>query len=144
LDDEICVDSNENELYEDSFVDDVEDQLYFESASMNDILSSNQNPHDLSRYQNNIMTYISPSTKRLCDDIIRNSPSRVRHHNAESLRASYKNMISTIDYIISIGEIEEDPQSAIMFDDMEKFFKSLNWNYNKENCRSQKHHHVKA
>ncbi len=29
-------------------------------------------------------------------------------------------MISIIDYIISIGEIEEDPQSAIMFDDMEK------------------------
>jgi hypothetical protein len=29
-------------------------------------------------------------------------------------------MISTIDYIISFGEIEEDPQSAIMFDKMEK------------------------
>jgi len=66
------------------------------------------------------MAYVSPSTKRLHDDIIRNSPSRVCHHNAESLRASRKNMISIIDYIISIGEIEEDPQSAIMFDDMEK------------------------
>jgi hypothetical protein len=29
-------------------------------------------------------------------------------------------MISIIDYIISIGEIEEDPQSVIMFDKMEK------------------------
>jgi hypothetical protein len=29
-------------------------------------------------------------------------------------------MISIIDYIISIGEIEEDPQSAIMFEDKEK------------------------
>jgi hypothetical protein len=29
-------------------------------------------------------------------------------------------MISIIDYIISIGEIEEDPQSAIMSDKMEK------------------------
>jgi hypothetical protein len=29
-------------------------------------------------------------------------------------------MISIIDYIISIGEIEDDPQSAILFDKMEK------------------------
>ena len=58
--------------------------------------------------------------QRQYDDIVANSPSRVRHHNAESLRASRKNMISIIDYIISIGEIEEDPQSAIMFDKMEK------------------------
>ena len=90
LDDKICVDSHENELYKESLVDDVEDQLYFESASINDILSPNQNPNDLSRYQNNIMAYVSPSTKRLHDDIIRNSPSRVCHHNAESLRALRK------------------------------------------------------
>jgi hypothetical protein len=130
LDDEISVDSDEIELYEESLVeneiygkshvDNVEDQLYFESGSTNYILSPNQNPNELSRYRNNIMAYISPSTKRLHDDIIRNSPSRVRHHNAESLRASRKNMICIIDYIISIGEIEKDPQSAIMFDDMEK------------------------
>jgi hypothetical protein len=130
LDDEISVDSNEIELYEESLVgneiyrkshvDNVEDQLNFESGSTDDILSPNQNPNELSRYRNNIMAYVSPSIKRLHDDIIRNSPSRVRHHNAESLRASRKNMISIIDYIISIGEIEEDPQSAFMFDDMEK------------------------
>jgi hypothetical protein len=80
IDDEICVDSDKNESYEESLVDDVEDQLYFESANMNDILSPNQNPNNLLRYQNNIMTYVSPSTKCLHDDIIRNSPSRVRHH----------------------------------------------------------------
>ncbi len=130
---------------EKSQVDNVEDLLYFESDSTNNILSRNQHPNDLSRYQNNIMAYVSPSTKRLHDDIIRNSPSRVRHHNAESLRASRKNMISIIDYIISIGEIEEDPQSAIMFDDMEKkLFKSLNWKYNNKNYHDQKHHHVRA
>jgi hypothetical protein len=38
----------------------------------------------------------------------------------DSIRASCENMISIIDYIISIGEIEEDPQSSIMFDQMEK------------------------
>ena len=61
----ICVDSNENELYEESLVenelygrsqvDNVEDLLYFESGSTNDIQSPNQNPNDLSRCQNNIM-----------------------------------------------------------------------------------------
>ena len=66
------------------------------------------------------MTYVSPSTKHLHDEIVENSPSRIRHHNAGSLRASRKNMISIIDYIISNDEIEEDPQSAIMFDKMEK------------------------
>ena len=29
-------------------------------------------------------------------------------------------MIEIIDYIIKIGEIDKNPQSAIMFDDMEK------------------------
>ena len=52
----------------------LQDQLYFESASINDILSPSQNPNDLARYQNNIMTYISPSTKRLHDNIVANSP----------------------------------------------------------------------
>ena len=66
------------------------------------------------------MTYISPMTKCLNDDIEENSPSRICHHNVESLRASRKNMISIIDYIISIGDIEEDPQSAILFDKMKK------------------------
>ncbi len=44
----------------------------------------------------------------------------MRHHNADSLRVSSKNMISSIDFIISIGEIEDDPQSAMLFDDKEK------------------------
>ena len=71
------------------------------------------------------MTYVSPMTKRLHDDIEENSPSRIRHHNAESLRASRKNMIAIIDYIISIGDIEEDPQSAILFDKMEKTLQKM-------------------
>jgi hypothetical protein len=129
LDDEIGNDSKEIELYEDSgvqnetyrtsHVDNLDDQFNFE-GSTDDIHSPNQNPTELSRYRDNIMTYVSPSTKRLHDDIIRNSPSRVRHHNTASLSASRKNMISIIEDIITIGEIEEDPQSAFMFDEMEK------------------------
>ena len=111
FDDQISVDS-------DAIIDD--NQLHLEGDGSDDIMSPNQNSNVLSRYQHNIMAYVSPSTKRLHNDILRTSPSRVRHHNAESLSASRKNMISIIDYIISIGEIEEDPQSAFMFDDMEK------------------------
>ena len=66
------------------------------------------------------MTYVSPMTKRLHNDIQENSPSRIRHHNAESLWASRKNMISIIDYIFDIGNIDKDPQSAILFDKMKK------------------------
>jgi hypothetical protein len=70
LDDEIFVDSNEyeeslvgNELYGKSEVDNDKDQFHFESGSTNDFMSPNQNPNDLSRYQNIIMAYVSPSTK---------------------------------------------------------------------------------
>ncbi len=42
FDDEIGIESDENQLYKETLFDDVEDQLYFESASINDILSPNQ------------------------------------------------------------------------------------------------------
>ena len=99
---------------------------YFNNANaIDDFISPLKHHNDLSRFQNNIMTYVSPMTKRLHDDIEENSPSRIRHHNAESLRASRKNMISIIDYIISIVDIEEDPQSANLFDKMEKTLQNI-------------------
>ena len=115
-----CSKKFDKEICDDSIVDNDDDLLHFEGGTTDEFMSPNKIPNDLSRYQNNIMAYVSPATKRLHNDILRTSPSRVRHHNAESLRASRKNMIDIIDYIIKIGEIEEDPQSAIMFDDMEK------------------------
>jgi hypothetical protein len=54
------------------------------------------------------MTFVSPISKRLHNDIAENSPARIHHHNNDdSIRASRKNMISIIDYVISIGNIEE-------------------------------------
>ncbi len=86
FDDQIGVDSDENDAQEESFVgnesygksiaDNDDDQLHFESGSTDDFMSPNQNFNDLSRYQNNIMAYVSPSTRRLHDDILRTSPSR--------------------------------------------------------------------
>jgi hypothetical protein len=64
-------------------------------------------------------------TKRLHNDIEENSPSRIRHHNAVSLRESRKNMISIIDYILDNGNIDEDPHSAILFDKMEKTLQKI-------------------
>ena len=115
-----CSKKFDNEIGDDSIVENDDDLLHFEGGTTDEFMSPNKISNDLSRYQNNIMAYVSPATKRLHNDILRTSPSRVHHHNAESLRASRKNMIDIIDYIIKIGEIEEDPQSAIMFDDMEK------------------------
>jgi hypothetical protein len=67
---------------------------YFDNANaIDDVISPLKNHTDLSRFQNNIMTYVSPMTKRLHNDIEENSPSRIRHHNAVSLRESRKNMI---------------------------------------------------
>jgi len=108
------------DLYGKSIAENDDNQLHFEGGGSDDVMSPNQNSNVLSRYQNNIMAYLSPSTKRLHNDILNTSPSRVRHHNKDSLSASRKNMISIIDYIIRIGDIEEDPQSAFMFNDMEK------------------------
>ena len=74
---------------------------YFDNANaIDDVISPLKNHTDLSRFQNNIMTYVSPMTKRLHNDIEENSPSRIRHHNAVSLRESRKNMISIIDYTL--------------------------------------------
>jgi len=94
---------------------------YFDNANaIDDFISPLKHHNDLSRFQNNIMTYVSPMTKRLHNEIQDNSPSRLLHHNAVSLRESRKNMISIIDYIIDNGNIGEDPQTAILFDKMEK------------------------
>ena len=113
---------NEGITYIDDEEQDEESVLdYFDNANaIDDFISPLKHHNDLSRFQNNIMTYLSPMTKRLHNEIQENSPSRLLHHNAVSLRESRKNMISIIDYIIDNGNIDEDPQTAILFDKMEK------------------------
>jgi len=120
FDEGIVIDDTDDQPYEESELAYVADELYFESGNaFDDVLSPLKNHNDLSRFQNNITTYVSPMTKRLHHDIEQNSPSRICHHNTESLRASRKNMMNNIDYIISIGDIEEDSQAAMLFDKME-------------------------
>ena len=108
-------DIDDEEQDEESILD------YFDNANaIDDFISPLKHHNDLSRFQNNIMTYVSPMTKRLHNEIQENSPSRLLHHNAVSLLESRKNMISIIDYIIDNGNIDKDPQTAILFDKMEK------------------------
>ncbi len=58
------------------------------------------NSHDLSRFNENTLLFLSPSTKRLHQDIAENSPANLHHHNSESIRASWKNIIANVDYLI--------------------------------------------
>jgi hypothetical protein len=78
------------------------------------------NSHDLSRFNENTLSFLSPSTKRLHQDIAENSPANLHHHNSESIRASRKNIIANVDYLIENGKIENDPESAMLFDELEK------------------------
>ena len=79
-----------------------------------------KNRHDISRFNDNTLSFLSPSTKRLHQDIAENSPANLPHHNSESIRASRKNIIANVDYLIENGRIENDPESAILFDELEK------------------------
>ena len=79
-----------------------------------------KNSNDISRFNDNTLSFLSPSTKRLHQDIAENSPANLPHHNSESIRASRKNIIANVDYLIENGRIENDPESAMLFDELEK------------------------
>ena len=79
-----------------------------------------KNRHDISRFNENTLSFLSPSTTRLHKDIAENSPANLLHHNSESIRSSRKNIIANVDYVIENGRIENDPESAMLFDELEK------------------------
>ena len=79
-----------------------------------------KNKNDISRFNDNTLSFLSPSTKRLHQDIAKNSPANLLHHNSESIRASRKNIIANVDYMIENGDIENDLESAMLFDELEK------------------------
>ena len=76
---------------------------------------------EIARFNNNTLSYISPQTKKLHSDILKNSPANLFHHNNNTIRASRKNMLTNIDYMIDYGEFMNNPKAAKIFDDMEKF-----------------------
>jgi hypothetical protein len=76
---------------------------------------------EIARFNDNTLSYISPQTKKLHSDIFKNSPANLSHHNNDTIRASQKNMLTNIDYMIDYGELMNNPKAAKIFVDMEKF-----------------------
>ncbi len=80
---------------------------------------------EIARFNDNTLSYLSPQTKKLHSDILKNRPANLFHHNNDSIRASRKNMLTIIDYMIDYGELLNNPKAAKIFDDMEKCVQDL-------------------
>jgi hypothetical protein len=76
--------------------------------------------NEIARLNDNTSLYISPQTKILHSDIFKNSPANLFHHNNNTIQASWKNMLTNIDYMIDYGELMNNSKAAKIFDDMEK------------------------
>ncbi len=79
--------------------------------------------HEIARFYKNTLLYISPATKKLHSDIIKNSPANLSHHNNDTIRVLQKNMLTSINYMIDYGELMNNPKASKIFGDMEKFVK---------------------
>ncbi len=67
------------------------------------------------------MTYLSPATKRLQQDIAGNSAQKISLNTSETLRESRKSILYKIDWTIQHGMIEENAEAAEIFHKMEKY-----------------------
>jgi hypothetical protein len=65
----------------------------FEEASK---LTKKKHTNEISRFNNNLLSFISPSSKQLHQDIAENSPANLCHHTKETLRESRKHMLESI------------------------------------------------
>ncbi len=77
--------------------------------------------HELLRFDNNTLTYLSPSTKRLQQDIGINSVWSISLHSSKTLRESRILMLYNINWMIQHGMIEENVAASEIFHDMEKY-----------------------
>jgi hypothetical protein len=76
---------------------------------------------DISRFNDNLLSFISPSSKRLHKDIAENSPAKLCHHTKETLRESQKHMLESIQYILDYGKVDQNPEAAKVFYGLEKY-----------------------
>jgi hypothetical protein len=67
-----------------------------------------------------MLTFISPSSKQLHQDIVENSPANLCHHTKESLWESWKHILESIQYILDYGKVDVNPEAAKFFDELEK------------------------
>jgi hypothetical protein len=76
---------------------------------------------EISRFNDNLLSFISPLSKQLHQDIAENSPANLCHHTKETLRESWKHMLESIQYILDYGKVDVNPEAAIFFDDLDKY-----------------------
>ncbi len=67
------------------------------------------------------MTYLSPATKRLQQDIAGNSAQKISLNTNETLRESRKSILYNIDWMIQHGMIEDNAEAAEIFHEMDKY-----------------------
>jgi len=75
---------------------------------------------ELCRFQNNTHCALNDDTLRLQNQLAIHSPAKVRLPSETQVRQSRKNMLECIDYIISNGDISENPKIAEIWDDLER------------------------
>ncbi len=71
--------------------------------------------NEIARFYYNTLSYISPGTKKLHSDIIKNSPANLSHHNNNTIQVLQKNMLTNIDYMIDYGQLINKPQAAKIY-----------------------------
>ncbi len=77
--------------------------------------------NELSRLDNNTLTYLSPATKHLQQDIAGNSAQKISLNTSKMLRELRKSILYNIDWMIQDGMIEENAEAAEIFHEMEKY-----------------------
>ena len=77
--------------------------------------------NELLRFDNNTLTYLSPATKCLQQDIASNSAQKKSLNTSEMLRESRKSILYNIDWMIQHGMIEENTEAADIFHEIEKY-----------------------
>ena len=75
---------------------------------------------ELSRYHNNTHCALNDDTVRLQQQLEIHSPAKVRMPSKTQVRQSRKNMHENIDYIITNGEISENPKVAEIWEELER------------------------
>jgi hypothetical protein len=67
------------------------------------------------------LTYLSPATKCLRQDIAGNSAQKISLHTSKTIHESRKSILYNIDWMIQHGMIEENTEAADIFHEIEKY-----------------------
>lgn len=75
---------------------------------------------EMSRFQNNTRCVLNDDTRRLQHQLDMHSPAKVHLPSDTQIRQSRKNMIESIDYVISNGDISHNTDVAKIWEELEK------------------------